>query len=113
MVHIYTDGSGKTGKYAYLIEEKNKLMIFEKKGITNNEAEYMALIKALEDNSSEKEITILSDSKLMVSQLKHEYAIKEDRLRDLAQKVWALCADRKVEFQWVPREKNKVGKILG
>jgi ribonuclease HI len=110
---IYTDGSGKTGKYAYLVDEpERRLRIFEKKGITNNEAEYMALIQALEDNS-DADIEIFSDSELMVKQMKGEYAIKEERLRELAQKALKLCEGRKVTFTWVPRGKNKVGKILG
>lgn len=110
---IFTDGSGKTGKYAYLVDgPKRKLRILEKKGITNNEAEYMALIQALTDNKDD-DIEIFSDSELMVKQLNSEYAIKEERLRELAQQVWRLCEGRSVTFTWIPREKNKVGKILG
>lgn len=111
---IYTDGSGKTGKYAYVAEGlmKKKVKIFEKKGVTNNEAEYLAIIQALEDNK-EKEICIHSDSQLVVNQLNQKFAIKENRLRELAEKVWKLCEGRSVTFNWTPREKNKAGKVLG
>lgn len=112
MTEIFTDGSGKTGKYAYVVEETGKVKIQKKIGITNNEAEYMAVIDALKDNK-DKEIRIYSDSELVVNQLNKKYAIKEDRLRVLAQKVWELCEGRDVTFKWLPRSQNKAGKVLG
>ncbi len=111
---IFTDGSGKTGKYAYVIDEpgKKKVKIFQKGGVTNNEAEFLAVIQALKENPGE-DVDIFSDSELVVNQLKQEYAIKEDRLRKLAEEVWKLCEGREVSFTWVPREKNKARKVLG
>jgi len=111
---IYTDGSGKTGKYCYVAEglSKKKVKIFQKPGITNNESEYFAIIAALKENP-DKDICMHSDSQLVVRQLNHEYAIKEDRLRALAQEVWKLAEGRNITFSWVPREKNKAGKVLG
>lgn len=111
-VVIYTDASGKTGKYAYIVENTNKVRTFVKKGITNNEGEYLAVIAALKENL-EKDITIYSDSQLVVNQLNHEFAIREDRLRKLAEGVWRLAEGRSITFNWVPREKNKAGKYLG
>lgn len=110
-MYIFTDGSGKTGKYCYVAEGKRP-KIFQKKGITNNEAEYLAIIQALADNP-EKDIQIFSDSELVVNQLEQEYAIKEERLRKLAEEVWKLAEGRNITFIWVPREKNKAGKVLG
>jgi ribonuclease HI len=107
---IWTDGSGK-GKYGY-VTDTEIVRSFDKLDITNNEAEYLAAIKALEDNH-DNEIEILSDSQLMVKQLNHDYAIKNDRLRELAQQVWKLAEGRKVTFSWVPREENRAGKFLG
>lgn len=111
---IFTDGSGKTGKYIYVIDElgKSRPKIFQKKGITNNEAEYLAVIQALKDNPSDN-IEIFADSELIVNQLNQNYAIKEDRLRELAEEVWRLCEGRAVSFTWIPRSKNKAGKVLG
>lgn len=108
---IYVDGSGE-GKYAFVVEEPRDVKIFEKKNITNNEAEYLAVIEALR-NFSEREIDILSDSKLIVDQLNMKSAIKEDRLRKLAQEVWNLAKGRNVKFIWIPRNENKAGKVLG
>jgi ribonuclease HI len=109
---IFTDGSGKTGKYCFLVDETNEVKFFEKQGITNNQAEYLAVIAALKAHK-EDNITIYSDSELIVNQLNHEYAIKEDRLRELAQQVWNLMRGRNVTFVHVPRSKNKAGKVLG
>jgi len=112
MLHVYIDGSGKTGKYVYLIEETNEVKIFQKEKITNNQAEYLAIIEALK-NSPENFLTIFSDSRLVVSQLTHKFAIKNENLRKLALQVWNLVKGRRVEFVWIPRNKNKAGKLLG
>ena len=109
---IHTDGSGKTGNYAYVVERSNKVRVFRKIGATNNEAEYLGVIAALKENSG-TDIHIHSDSQLIVNQLNHEYAIKEERLRKLAEEVWKLAEGRNVTFSWLPREKNKAGKVLG
>jgi len=108
---IYVDGSGKTGRYCYVIEGRAP-RLFEEKGLTNNQAEYKAIILALRDNNLNN-IEILSDSELVVRQLSHIYSIKNDRLRILAQKVWELCEDRNINISWIPRNQNKAGKILG
>ena len=109
---IYTDGSGKTGKYIYVIPAKKIVKIFRNHGLTNNEAEYSGIIAAL-SQIKDKNIAIFSDSQLIVNQLNKSYKIKEPRLKVLAQQVWKLCEGRNVAFNWVPREKNKAGKILG
>ncbi|TAL48619.1 reverse transcriptase-like protein [archaeon] len=111
MKTIYTDASGKTGVYCYVVEGVKGVKFFEKKGITNNEGEYLAVIAALKENSGD--ISILSDSQLIVNQLNQNYAIKEDRLRELAKEAWKLSEGRNVTFSWVPRERNKAGKVLG
>jgi ribonuclease HI len=109
---VYTDGSGKTGKYCFLVDETNEVKIFEKRGITNNQAEYLAILEALKAHT-EDNVTIYSDSKLVVNQLNHKFAIKDDELRELAQQVWKLCEGRNVIFSWISRAENKAGKVLG
>jgi ribonuclease HI len=107
---IYIDGSS-NGKYSFLIEETNIAKIFTKSNITNNQAEYLAVLEALKFTTGD--IEIYSDSKLVVNQLNHEWHIKEDDLRNLAVKIWKLIGNRKVSFAWIPREQNKAGKLLG
>lgn len=108
---IYVDGSGKTGRYCYVIDGRAP-KLFEEKGLTNNQAEYKAIIAALRDNKID-DIEIFSDSELVVRQLNHIYSIKNEKLRLLAQKVWELCEDRNIIISWIPRNQNKAGKILG
>jgi len=107
---VYTDGSG-NGKYSFFIEETNETKFFIRKDITNNQAEYLAVLEALKHTTGDTEI--YSDSELLVKQLKHEWSIKDDKLRKLTVKIWKMMEKRKVNFVWISRERNKAGKLLG
>ena len=76
---------------------------------TNNVAEYSALIAGLE-LALERGVTHLDvymDSELVVSQLKGEWKIKNDRLRALAVKARSLLNRfENKSIQHVPREMN-------
>jgi len=110
---IYTDGGGE--KYCFVIPENNLVKIFEKKDITNNEAEYLAVIEALKHVEKNSIVTILSDSKLIVNQIKMEWHIKQENLRRLFEEVLALIKEKNLDLkiEWVPRKENKAGKVLG
>ena len=110
---IFTDGSG-DGRIAWYNESTGENWSGRKQGITNNEAEYLAIEDAL-TKAKQKDVEIVSDSKLVVSQLKREWHIKEPRLRELFDEVQALIKQRglKVNFVWIPRGKNPAGKYLG
>ena len=76
---------------------------------TNNEAEYMALIVALEylKEARAEEAEFRLDSELVVKQLKGEYRVKEPRLILLhARATMLLNAVRKHSIRHVRREKN-------
>ena len=96
--------------YCYIIPGK-KPKIFKEELLTNNQAEYKAIIAALQE-LTDKEMTIYSDSLLAVKQLDREYKIRNSELRKLASKVRALSRDREIMFKWIPREKNLAGKVL-
>ena len=85
---IYVDGSGgENSGYGYFVKETGESFYEKKPSITNNQAEYLAIISALEKFVSTNHIvTIYSDSKNTVFQLNHEYAINSETLRDLARK---------------------------
>jgi len=110
---IFTDGSG-DGRIAWYNESTGENWSGRKQGITNNEAEYLAVEDALSKVKS-KDVEIFSDSQLVVSQLKREWHIKDDKLRLLFDRVQKLIKERglEVKFVWVPREKNPAGKYLG
>ena len=113
MGKIFTDGSG-DGRIAWYDEAADENFSAKSAATTNNEAEYMAVLDALKKTKS-KEVEVVSDSKLVVSQLKREWHIKEPRLRELFDRVQKLIRDKKlnVKFSWVPRSKNPAGKYLG
>jgi ribonuclease HI len=113
MQKIYTDGSG-DGRMAWYNEDTNKGWSGQKEGLTNNQAEYLAIYNAL-SSVEDKNIEILSDSNLAVNQLNREWHIKEGSLRELFDKIQNLINERglNVKFTWIPREENKAGKYLG
>ncbi len=82
--------------------------------VTNNQAEYMALIKALEvirERGIER-ATIYSDSELLVKQIKGEYRVRNPNLKPYYARVRALLSGLRVRLIWVPREENPAGKLL-
>jgi ribonuclease HI len=110
---IFTDASG-DGRIAWYNETKDEGWSGQSEAKTNNEAEYLAVIAALE-SAKEKDVDIFSDSKLVVGQLRREWHIKQDRMRELFDKVQKLIKERglKVTYCWVAREDNPAGKYLG
>ena len=110
MLTIYTDGGsrGNPGKSAFsFVVVKDVKIISEHAeflGIaTNNEAEYNAIIAAL-TKVKEKSLHIISDSELVICQLRGEYKTKQPHLQKLKQKVLDIIGDRKVTFTHSPRE---------
>ena len=114
--NIYVDGSGGSRSgYGFFVKETGESFFEEKPGITNNQAEYLAIISALKKyDSSDDEIIIYSDSKNTVNQLNHEFAINNEQLRTFAREAWALMAKfSHLTIKWVPRSENLAGKMLG
>ncbi len=122
---IYTDGGsrGNPGKAAVGVVFCNeKGDPFKEYGeylgdqITNNEAEYQAVIFALKKFKAllgktiaqTSDVELKSDSELMIKQLKGEYKILEPRIQQLFLEIWNLKIDfKKIHFSLIPREKNK------
>jgi len=117
MTHsIFVDGSGGANSgYGFFVNETGESFYENKPNITNNQAEYKAIISALRKfENSNDEIKIFSDSKNTVNQLNHEFAINNDELRSLAREAWSLIANySNLTLTWVPRSKNLAGKMLG
>ena len=115
-VTIYVDGAGGPNSgYGYYVKETGESFYEKKPDITNNQAEYLAMISALKKFvESNDDITIYSDSKNTVSQLNHEFAINNEQLRILAREAWELIAkNSKIKLVWIPRKENLAGKMLG
>tara|TARA_B100000959_G_scaffold281655_1_gene346231 strand:- start:2334 stop:3020 length:687 start_codon:yes stop_codon:yes gene_type:complete len=81
---------------------------------TNNEAEYTALIRALELSLelNISQLTIFSDSELIVKQINLEYKVKNERLQKLHSSARAMLAEFVWTLQHVSREKNKKADAL-
>ena len=92
-------GERKLFYHASLIQDK-----------TNNEAEYRAVIKALQISKTllpYSPVVIYSDSRLVVNQLKGSWKINEDHLKTL----YSIATDIAesfygVDYMWIPREEN-------
>lgn len=113
---IYVDGSGGPNSgFGFFVKETGESFYKKEPNITNNQAEYMAIISALKKFSgTTDEIIIYSDSKNTVSQLNHEFAINNDQLRILARETWDLMAKfPNLKINWIPRNQNLAGKMLG
>ena len=91
---------------------------------TNNEAEYQAIIKALEillqskwfadNNIAEKEVICRLDSQLVVEQINGNYKIKQDHIKLLIAQVRQIIAQMhlNISFIHIPREENKLADKL-
>ena len=99
----------------FFVKETGESFYEKKSEITNNQAEYLAIISALKKFvDTDDEIIIYSDSKNTVNQLNHEFAINNEKLRDLARESWLIIGKfSNLSIVWIPRKENLAGKMLG
>jgi ribonuclease HI len=120
---IYTDGGsrgnpGPAGIGVVFCDEKGKVIkeYGEKIGrATNNEAEYEAVIFALQKakllfggkRAKTMEMEIRTDSEFLAKQMNGKYKILDRRIEQLFLKVWNLKIDfSNVTFIHIPRHEN-------
>ena len=76
---------------------------------TNNVAEYSGLIMALEaaKKINPKQLTVFSDSELLVKQMNGQYRVKSELLKPLYNRAVDLIKNfESVQLKHIPREKN-------
>lgn len=76
---------------------------------TNNQAEWRAVIDALElaKDLGATEVELRADSELVVKQLNREYRVKNKDLQPHFVRVWNLSLGfKKITFRHIPRAKN-------
>lgn len=129
VLQIYTDGGSKGNPgpasvgVAFFLDGVKVDTYREDIGhATNNEAEYTALIRALEivlkssklQATGYRRIEVFSDSRLMVNQVNGLWKIKEARLRDYVFKIRSLEAEigLPISYKDIPREQNTVADDL-
>ncbi len=115
---IYSDGGargnpGPAGIGAVIYDKNKKEIATVSRFIgkvTNNQAEYEALIAALKKakDLKLKDLKVYLDSELIVKQINREYKVKDKDLALLFVKVHNLCLSfDKISFFHVRREENK------
>jgi ribonuclease HI len=128
MIEIWIDGlcqpvnPGGTACYGYIIKrnrkavDKNCGVIGIGKNMTNNVAEYTALICALrevkrqrlQNELVENELVVIkSDSKLLVNQMNRKWKVKAPLIKPLYKQANDLAALLNYRIEWVPREENQ------
>jgi len=121
-LNIYSDGGarGNPGPSAIafiVVRENGKILKKCSKYVgirTNNQAEYEALISALEFASEQttEEVICHIDSELVVKQLNGEYQVKNPKLRSLWFKVQGFRQNfSKISFINVPRTDSHVQEV--
>jgi probable phosphoglycerate mutase len=120
---LWTDGGARgnpgPAAYAYVLEAEDGTVLAahgEAIGVaTNNVAEYSALIAGLEKavELAVGELEVVSDSELMVKQMRGEYKVKNAALRDLSLRAAALARRLGgVTYTAVRREHNALADRL-
>jgi ribonuclease HI len=123
MIKCFTDGAtkgwnGKLGTVSVVgigvyCEEINVKYSQTLKGISNNEAEFLALIKGMEVmiEASVKEVTFYLDSQIVVNRANGKKPklkkYQNDRMDKFQDRVLELAEQfKEVQFEWIPREEN-------
>ncbi|MEM2924433.1 MAG: ribonuclease HI family protein [Methanocellales archaeon] len=120
-IKIYIDGGVKghqfknkrTGFIALVLNSEE--IVEEVGAVTNNQAEYLALIKALEIAIQRKipRVEVLSDSELLIKQMKNLYKVRSENLIPLHKKARELILKLdSFKMTWIPREQNLAGRVL-
>jgi len=115
---VHTDGGargnpGPAGIGVYVTDESGQVVMEHSRYIgetTNNQAEYTAVIDALEHCKTlgADEVDFFLDSELVVRQLNRQYKVRDADLAPLFLRVWNLSIGfRKASFTHVRREFNK------
>jgi probable phosphoglycerate mutase len=120
---LSTDGGARgnpgPAAYGYVLEAEDGTVLAahgEAIGVaTNNVAEYRALIAGLEKAAEVgvDELEVVSDSELLVKQMKGEYRVKHENLRPLAVQASRLARQiGRVRWTSVRREHNELADRL-
>ena len=116
-VVIFTDGAAEPNPGPAAIgvtikDKRGKLITFISQRIgraTNNQAEYRAIIAALEEaiRLDVKQVDIKMDSELVVKQINGEYRVKKATLKPLYQQVKQLQGSlESFTITHIPRQQN-------
>lgn len=118
-VTVFTDGSGarpdgKGSGFAWIRQDTGEKHIQRQDGLTNNEAEYMAVLAALEVLPNGTVVEVLCDSSLVANQFCGVYNAVNARLVQLLSNLRDLISRKKldVNIRWIRRQENLAGRLL-
>jgi ribonuclease HI len=120
---LYTDGGARgnpgPAAYAFVLETEDGTVLDargEAIGVaTNNVAEYRALVAGLERavEAGVTQLEVVSDSELVVRQMRGEYRVKNRALQDLSLRASRLAREvGEVSYRAVRRERNELADRL-
>ncbi|MBI5127200.1 ribonuclease HI family protein [Candidatus Roizmanbacteria bacterium] len=125
ILKIYTDGGSKgnpgPASIGFVFYQGEKIVFKHKESIgiaTNNDAEYTALIRALENvkryTLNITQINCYSDSRLMVNQVNGMFKVKNARIKEYILKIRILEQEISLPifYRLIPREQNTVADSL-
>lgn len=118
---IYTDGASRgnpgDSAWGYVILDEQENSITTQSGYigrsTNNQAEYFAVIRALQraKELTQSKVHLHSDSQLLVNQVTGSWKVKDDELQRLYRRVRSLIDQfKEVNFTHLPRENSHIGE---
>jgi ribonuclease HI len=120
---LFTDGGARgnpgPAAYAYVLEAEDGTVLAahgETIGVaTNNVAEYRALVEGLRKAAElhVNELDVVSDSELIVNQMRGNYKVKNETLRELWREGMRLATGfERVTYNAVRREHNELADRL-
>ena len=119
---VRTDGSsfgnpGPAGAGVEILGPKHLLACKPLGVATNNEAEYEAVILALQllerYEMQKRPVIVQTDSQLIVRQVSGDYKVKSQAIKPLFSKLTSLISNfNNVEIKHIPREENSVADLL-
>lgn len=126
-VEIFFDGlcepqPGGIGTYGYVIYRDGKKVrehcafIGKGAGMTNNVAEYSAIVAALEwaraHDLLKGKVVVKGDSQLVIRQLQGEYKVKSLTSKKFFPMIQKLAEGADIRYEWVAREENGEADFL-
>ena len=121
ILNVYADAAvyaRRTGLGAVIKDARGNVIAWRKHAIgamSNNEAEYEAVIFALQQvrGLEPREVRVFSDSRLVVEQLRGWIRVKNEALRAKHKRALELAAEfERVVFYHIPRAQNQLADAM-
>ena len=112
-MNIYVDG-GTRNHNICLVDGSITLIRNRKDNLTNNELEYLALMYGLgyvKHKYKGEDITIYSDSQLIVNQMNGKWRVTTEKLIPLYEACSRMKTNR-IKIKWISRDFNLAGYVL-